>query len=86
MTLFLILFQTDSSGKSLCIFYILLPVLLPAIPSRIRRPTPVLTEIIVITAQFVRDPWNKPAYFMEIAAGRPVVPVNQTYITWETCH
>ncbi|XP_047716881.1 regulator of cell cycle RGCC isoform X1 [Prionailurus viverrinus] len=39
-----------------------------------------------LATQFVRDLWNKPAYFMEIAAGRPVVPVNQTYITWETCH
>ncbi|KAG5204032.1 hypothetical protein JEQ12_002008 [Ovis aries] len=43
-----------------------------------RRPSSVLTEMIVIATEFVLDPWNMLVGVMKIAAGCPVIPVLQT--------
>lgn len=51
-----------------------------------RRPRSVLTEILLIAAQFVLGPGQKPVYFMQIAAGLLVTPVSQTYSAREACH
>ena len=42
--------------------------------------------MIVIATEFVFDPWNVLVGVRKIAAGCPVIPVLQTYVTGEACH
>ncbi|CAN0560221.1 unnamed protein product [Rangifer tarandus platyrhynchus] len=74
---------TDSTPALLC----------PSVPARKAKlgDTKELEDFIAdldrtLATQFVLDPWDKLVDFMKIAAGCPVIPVLQTYITWEACH